>query len=101
MTLMLMQIFRSPCAKCVYHCTEPRQVVASERENVLNERVLRLGGVLGTHDSGNFMPAFGGFAHDESTRFTVCTNDCDFHVSSAINVVFLGRIQRYRRDKHL
>ena len=98
---MQVQALGSPRAEGVYHRIEPRQVAASERENVLDERVLRLGGVFGPHDSGNFMPAFDGFAHDESTGLTVCTDDCDFHVSSAINVVFLGRIQRYRRDKHL
>ena len=91
--LVQVQTLGSPRAEGVYHCIEPRQVVASERENVLNECVLRLGGVFGPHDSGNFMPAFDGFAHDESTGLTVCTDDCDFHVSSAINVVFLGRIQ--------
>ena len=101
MFLVLVQALGSPRAEGVYHRIKPRQVLASKRENILDERVLRLTGVLGTHDSGNFMPAFGGLSHDESTGFTVCTDDCDFHVSSAINVVFLGRIQRYRRDKHL
>ena len=98
---MQVQALGSPRAEGVYHRIKPRQVAASERENVLNECVLRLGGMLGPHDSGNFMPASDGFAHDESTEFTVCADDCDFHVSSAINVVFLGRIKRYRRDKHL
>ena len=98
---MQVQALGSPRAEGVYHRIKPRQVAASERENILNELMLRRGGVLGTHDSGNFMPAFGGLLHDESTGLTVCTNDCDFRVSSAINVVFLGRIQRYRRDKHL
>ena len=53
---MQVQALGSPRAEGVYHRIEPRQVAASERENVLDERVLRLGGVFGPHDSGNFMP---------------------------------------------